>query len=280
MSSFVDKLLDKEGREIGMNSKRMSEAGGSYVANLFDLSGRVAVVTGGGSGLGAAISHGLAAAGAIVNILDNSEAALKETTSSIRNSGLSSEPFCVDIRDRASMEKIANSLKQVDILVNSAGTSARFAAEDFPEDVYDQIIELNLKSSFFSCQLFGKKMLSKNRGSIINVASIGASIAYPNTTAYLQSKGGVAQMTRSLSIEWINRGVRVNAIAPGLFDTPLVRASNLQTNSTSEFIMSRTPIGRLGDPSEVVGPTIFLASDASSMVTGHLLQVDGGYLAC
>ena len=129
-----------------------------------------------------------------------------------------------------------------------------------------------------SCQIFGRRMLDKNSGSIINMASIGSSIAYPHTTAYLQSKGGVAQMTRSLALEWISRGVRVNAIAPSLFDTPLVRASENKVQLTSDFIMARTPIGRKGDPLEVVGPAIFLASDAASMVTGHLLQVDGGYL--
>jgi NAD(P)-dependent dehydrogenase (short-subunit alcohol dehydrogenase family) len=252
----------------------------SYVSSLFDLSGRTAVITGGGSGLGAAISYGLAFAGAKVVLVDIDRDQVFQAAENIQNLGFAAEAFHADVRDRFALESIANSACRVDILINSAGTSARFPAEDFPEDAYDRIIELNLKSSFFSCQVFGRKMLANRSGSIINIASIGASIAYPNTTAYLQSKGGVAQMTRSLSLEWIDRGVRVNAIAPGLFDTPLVQASNLQTSSTSQFILDRTPIGRLGKPEEVVGPAIFLASDASSMVTGHLLQVDGGYLIC
>ena len=121
-------------------------------------------------------------------------------------------------------------------------------------------------------------MLEARSGSIINLASIGASRAYPEATAYLQSKGGVAQMTRSLALEWVDRNVRVNALAPSIFDTPLIRAADKARTRTSEFIMARTPIGRRGLTKEVVGPAIFLASNAASMVTGHILQVDGGYL--
>lgn len=249
-----------------------------YVAGLFDLHGRTAVVTGGGSGLGDAISRGLAQAGARVVVVDNNADAAESVASSIRDAGGDAHAVHGDVTVRADLEAISESLSTVDVLVNSAGTSARFPAEDFPEDVYDRIIALNLKGSFVSCQVFGRRMLEQGSGSIINLASIGASIAYPHTTAYLQSKGGVAQMTRSLALEWISRGVRVNAIAPSLFDTPLVRASDNKVSLTSEFIMVRTPIGRRGQPAEVVGPAIFLASDASSMVTGHLLQVDGGYL--
>jgi NAD(P)-dependent dehydrogenase (short-subunit alcohol dehydrogenase family) len=249
-----------------------------YVAGLFDLSGRTAVVTGGGSGLGDAISRGLAQAGARVIVADVNLDSAEHVAAGIREIGGSADAVSADVTVRASLEAICDSLDRVDILVNSAGTSARHPAEDFPEDVYDRIIALNLKGSFVSCQVFGLRMIDQGAGSIINIASIGSSIAYPHTTAYLQSKGGVAQMTRSLALEWISRGVRVNAIAPSLFDTPLVRASDNKVSLTSEFIMARTPIGRRGQPTEVVGPAIFLASNASSMVTGHLLQVDGGYL--
>ncbi|WP_373069997.1 SDR family NAD(P)-dependent oxidoreductase [Gemmatimonas sp.] len=249
-----------------------------YVADLFDLSGRTAVVTGGGSGLGDAISRGLAQAGARVIVADVNLDGAEHVAAGIRDIGGSAEAVDADVTVRGTLEAVSATLDRVDILVNSAGTSARFPAEDFPEDVYDRIIGLNLKGSFLSCQVFGRRMLDQGAGSIINIASIGSSVAYPQTTAYLQSKGGVAQMTRSLALEWISRGVRVNAIAPSLFDTPLVRASDDVVSLTSEFIMARTPIGRRGLPTEVVGPAIFLASSASSMVTGHLLQVDGGYL--
>jgi NAD(P)-dependent dehydrogenase (short-subunit alcohol dehydrogenase family) len=122
-------------------------------------------------------------------------------------------------------------------------------------------------------------MLAQGSGSIVNLASIGAAAGYPNTTAYAQSKGGIAQLTRSLAIEWIGRGVRVNALAPSIFETPLVRAPSVVKHSNTEWVLARTPIGRFGQPWEIVGPALFLASQASSMVTGHILAVDGGYLA-
>lgn len=249
-----------------------------HVEHLFDLSGRVAVVTGGGGGLGSAIAIGLAGAGASVVVLDINQELADNVVQEIRSNGGEARAMSCNVTVKSDFEEVNKTLDTIDILVNSAGTTSRHAAEDFPEDIYDRIIATNLKGTFMSCQIFGRRMLDRNSGSIINMASIGSSIAYPHTTAYLQSKGGVAQMTRSLALEWISRGVRVNAIAPSLFDTPLVRASENKVQLTSDFIMARTPIGRKGDPLEVVGPAIFLASDAASMVTGHLLQVDGGYL--
>jgi len=188
----------------------------------------------------------------------------------------------VDVTDKAAVEDLVADVVathgSLDVLVNSAGTAARHPAEEFPEEEWDRVVELNLKGSFLPCQVAGRRMLEQRSGSIINLASIGASIAYPHTTAYLQSKGGVAQLTKSLALEWIDRGVRVNALAPSLFETPLVKASDAKASLTSEWITARTPIGRRGQPREMVGPAVFLASDAASMVTGHILQVDGGYL--
>lgn len=251
------------------------------VAALFGLNGKVAVVTGGGSGLGASIAGGFAGVGATVVIADIDIRAAEAVAAAINESGGAATARHLDVTDRhaveASAHDIAGSFGSADVLVNSAGTAARHPAEDFPEDEWDRIIALNLKGSFLPCQAFGRVMLTQRSGSIINLASIGASIAYPHTTAYLQSKGGVAQLTRSLALEWIDRGVRVNAIAPGLFDTPLVRASDSKASLTSDWITARTPIGRRGRPEEIVGPAIFLASDSASMVTGHILQVDGGY---
>jgi len=252
------------------------------VDHLFDLSGKVAVVTGGASGLGEAISLGLAQAGAVVVVADVNSDAVRDLVTAVDGRDETLLGAEVDVTDKRSLEDLVGDVVathgSLDVLVNSAGTAARHVAEDFPEEAWDKVIELNLKGSFLACQIGGRQMLEQASGSIINLASIGASIAYPHTTAYLQSKGGVAQLTRSLALEWIDRGVRVNALAPGLFDTPLVRASDKKATLTSEWITTRTPIGRRGEPFEMVGPAVFLASDASSMVTGHILQVDGGYL--
>ena len=154
----------------------------------------------------------------------------------------------VDVTRRESVDTLVATVVErfgrIDILVQSAGTAARHPAESFPEEAWDRVVAVNLKGTFLVAQAVGRHMLRQRAGAIVNIASIGASIAYPHTTAYLQSKGGVAQLTRSLALEWIDRGVRVNAIAPSLFDTPLVRAANTRASLTSEFILARTPIGR------------------------------------
>jgi 2-deoxy-D-gluconate 3-dehydrogenase len=258
------------------------EVEADFVDALFSLKGKVALITGGASGLGEAISLGFSQAGATVVIADINDEAGKAVVESVADRPNPPSFVHLDVTSRASIdgvvEDVVGRLGAIDVLVNCAGSASRHLAEDFPEEVWDRIIALNLKGTFMCCQAVGRKMLAQGSGSIINIASIGASIAYPHTTAYLQSKGAVSQMTRSLALEWVDRGVRVNAIAPSLFDTPLVRMNDSQKSYTSEFIMARTPIGRKGQPYEVVGPAIFLASDAASMVVGHILQVDGGYL--
>jgi NAD(P)-dependent dehydrogenase (short-subunit alcohol dehydrogenase family) len=263
-------------------SSHEPEVAAGFVDGLFSLEGKTALVVGGGSGLGEAISLGFTQAGGTVVIADINDEASRAVVESVADRPNPPVFIHVDVTSRASIDALVDEVGErfgrIDVLVNCAGSASRHLAEDFPEEVWDRIIALNLKGTFMTCQAVGRKMLEQGSGSIINIASIGASIAYPHTTAYLQSKGAVAQMTRSLALEWIDRGVRVNAIAPSLFDTPLVRMNDAQKSLTSEFIMARTPIGRKGQPYEVVGPAIFLASDASAMVVGHILQVDGGYL--
>jgi NAD(P)-dependent dehydrogenase (short-subunit alcohol dehydrogenase family) len=253
-----------------------------FVASLFNLEGRVAVVTGGASGLGAAIAAGLAQAGAAIAVVDVDAERAAEVSASIADAGGTAAPFTADVTDASAVDRAAaevvSELGGVDVLVNSAGTAFRSPAEEFPEDRFDAVVALNLKGTFLACQRFGRHMLENGKGSIINIASIGGFIAYPHTAAYLATKGAVVQLTRALALEWIGR-VRVNAIAPTLFDTPMTAGLATRSTVTSDFIVKRMlREERLGEPPEVVGAAVFLAADASSLVTGHTLPVDDGYL--
>ncbi len=250
-----------------------------FVDRLFRLDGRVAVVTGGASGLGAAMAAGLTQAGAVVAIVDLDAERAAETAAAI---GGSVADFQCDVTDSAAVaalvETIGRDLGTADILVNSAGTAFRSPAEEFPEDRFDAIVALNLKGTFLPSQAFGRGMLAGRGGAIVNIASIGGLVAYPHAAAYLASKGAVVQLTKALALEWIGR-VRVNAIAPTLFRTPLTEAGVRRSTVTSDFIQGRfLRPGRLGVPQEIVGAAVFLASDASALVTGHTLPVDDGYL--
>lgn len=276
--------MSEQQRGIGVDGASQDDLTipAGYVGTLFDLRDRVAVVTGGGSGLGAAISVGFAQAGARVVVLDVNEASAQATVDIIAAQDGAASARTVDVTDRAAVDAAADAVVQahgrVDILVNSAGSAFRSAAEDFPEERFDFIIALNLKGTYLSCQAFGRKMLAAGKGSIINLGSIGSFIAYPWASAYLASKGGVLGVTRALALEWRDRGVRVNAIGPTLMDSPLTRQAAQRTSITADFIKARMLRPRLGMPRELIGAAIFLASDASELVTGHTLMCDDGYL--
>ncbi len=254
-----------------------------YLKTLFGLDGRVAVVTGGASGLGAAFSRGLAAAGATIVVADINEELANEVVASIRSGGGEAEFRRVDVTDVAAVEAFADDVVEghghVDVLINSAGAAHRSPIEEFSEDAYDRILALNLKGTYFMSQAIGRKMLAQGKGSIVNIASIGGFIAYPHSSAYLCSKGGVVQATKSFALEWYGR-VRVNAIAPGLVDSPLLQKVLAASGSTSttDFIQHRM-LGPLLQPDDMVSAAIFLAGDGASRVTGHTLAVDDGYLA-
>ena len=256
-----------------------------YANTLFDLSGRVAVVTGGGSGLGQAICIGYAQVGVNVIIADINLDGAKETLATIEEQGGNAIALELDVTQREQCEALAESVSRdhgrVDILVNSAGSAHRCSAEDFPEDRFDYIIALNLKGTYLCCQAFGRIMLKQEKGSIINMASIGSFIAYPWASAYLASKGGVAQVTKALALEWRDRGVRVNGIGPTLMETPLISRTAVESGSsiTADFIVDRMIRKRRGLAKELVGTAVFLASDASELVTGHIVMCDDGYLA-
>jgi NAD(P)-dependent dehydrogenase (short-subunit alcohol dehydrogenase family) len=253
-----------------------------YVPQLFRLDGRKAVVTGAGSGIGSALAIGLAQAGARLELLDVNEQGLAETKELIEAQGGQARSWPCDVTDSASLAAAEAGIHADDlsasILVNSAGTAVRYPAEDFPETEFDRILALNLKGTFLPSQVFGRGMLKVGGGSIINIASIGGFVAYPWASAYLASKGGVVQLTRSLALEWGPRGVRVNGIGPTLMDSPLVAKAAQSTSITADFIKSRMIQPRLGLPKELIGAAIFLASDASSLVNGHTLMCDDGYL--
>jgi NAD(P)-dependent dehydrogenase (short-subunit alcohol dehydrogenase family) len=253
-----------------------------YVANLFDISGRVAVITGGGSGLGRAIGIGFAQAGAQVVLADVNDEGSAETVRMIKAQGHEATARHLDVTSRVDIEALADEVDErfgrVDILVNSAGSAFRSPAEDFPEDKLDLILDLNLKGTYLTSQAFGRKMLEQRSGSIINLASIGSFIAYPWASAYLASKGGVLGITRAMALEWRDRDVRVNGIGPTLMDSPMTTQAAKTTSLTADHIKARMLRPRLGLPRELIGAAIYLASDASELVTGHTIMCDDGYL--
>lgn len=253
-----------------------------YLHDIFDLTGRVAVVTGAASGLGEAISIGYAQAGMTVVVADVDDDGARRVADAVTAHGGTAIVQHLDVVSKASCDAVADEVVaeagRVDVLVNSAGSAFRCPAEDFPEDKFDFIVDLNMKGTYLSCQAFGRKMLDQGQGSIINMGSIGCFAAYPLASAYLASKGAVAQITKSLALEWRDRGVRVNGIGPTLMDSPLTQAAATTTSVTADFIKARMIRERLGLPRELIGAAIFLASDASTLVTGHVLMCDDGYL--
>jgi NAD(P)-dependent dehydrogenase (short-subunit alcohol dehydrogenase family) len=225
---------------------------------------------------------GYAQAGATVVLADVNEVGSQQTADSITAQGGTAHVLQLDVTDKDAVDGVAKRVVEdfgrVDILVNSAGSAFRSPAEEFPEDRFDFIIALNLKGTYLCCQAFGRHMLAQGRGSIINVASIGSFVAYPWASAYLASKGGVLQVTKALALEWRDRGVRVNAIGPTLMESPLTTAAGQSTSITADFIQERMLRPRLGLPKELIGAAIYPASDASTLVTGHTIMCDDGYL--
>jgi NAD(P)-dependent dehydrogenase (short-subunit alcohol dehydrogenase family) len=247
-----------------------------------ELTGRVAVVIGGTSGIGRAIAHGLAEAGADVvptsRRLEQVEAAAAE----IEERGRRSLRVASDVSDRASLQRVLDlclkTFGKVDILVNSAGRTKRAPTLDFAEEDWDAILETNLTGTLRACQIFGRQMIERGYGRIINIASLSTFVALFEVAAYSASKAAVASLTKSLAVEWATHGVNVNAIAPGVFRTALNHKLLDETERGKEFLL-RTPMKRFGQVEELAGAAVFLASDAASFVTGEVLVVDGGFLA-
>ena len=247
-----------------------------------DLDGKVAVVIGGSSGIGLTLARGLAEAGADVVSSARRIELVNEIANEIETLGRRSVRVSCDVTDRGSLEKVlqasVETLGKVDILVNAAGINQRAPTLDFSETDWDRLIDTNLTGTLRACQVFGRHMIERGYGRIINIASMGSFLALFEVAAYCASKAGVASLTKSLAIEWARHGVCVNAIAPGYFRTPLSEKLLVGT-LRGEEVLIRTPMNRFGALDELIGAVVFLASDAASFVTGTVLPVDGGFLA-
>lgn len=247
-----------------------------------ELTGKTAVVIGGTSGIGKSISLGMADAGADVVASSRRLAEVQATAAEIRAKGRKSLEAASDVADRSTLEALLDAVVKefgkVDILVNCAGRTKRAPTLDFPDEDWSAILDTNLTGTLRACQVFGRHMLERGCGRIVNIASLSSFVALFEVAAYAASKAAVASLTKSLAVEWGPKGVLVNAIAPGVFPTPL-NAKLLDGTPRGQEFLLRTPLRRFGKTEELAGAAIFLASDAASYVNGEIIAVDGGFLA-
>ena len=248
---------------------------------LCDLIGKTAVVIGGTSGLGKALALGLAQAGANVVATSRSPEGTAATTEAIQQLGRRSLAVASDVTSRASLEALHDAVlaafPQVDILLNCAGITRRMPTLDWTDAAWDAIFDVNVKGTLRACQIFGRDMVARRSGRIINIASLSTFVAFHEVAAYGASKAAVGALTKSLAAEWAPFHVLVNAIAPGVFPTALNSA--LLNSPRGEELLLRTPMHRFGQPEELISTALYLASDMSSFTTGQILAVDGGFLA-
>jgi NAD(P)-dependent dehydrogenase (short-subunit alcohol dehydrogenase family) len=249
-------------------------------SELFDLTGRVALVTGASRGLGRAMAVGLARAGAALALCARDRAGLLATKAAVEAQGVRAEILEMDVKSAASVRgavgSVIEAFGQIDILVNNAGVNVRKPTLELTEEEWDSVVDTNLKGYFLVAQAVGAHMVARGRGKVIHIGSIFGAVGMNNQLAYAASKGGVVQLTKVMAIEWAKHGVNVNSIAPTYFETPLVAALR-NDPERFRFINERTPMGRWGQPEELEGTLVYLASRASDFVTGQTVYVDGGW---
>jgi gluconate 5-dehydrogenase len=251
--------------------------------DLFRVDGQVALITGGGGAIGTAMAGGLASAGAALLIADRRLDAAEATVAALRDAGADAIAVECDVTVEDDVKRTVQAAVarwgRLDILVNGAGIGARHPAQGYPLDRWQAVMDINLTGTFLFCREAAEPMLAAGRGSIINIASIAGLVGYNGNPAYLASKGGVVQLTRALAVEWATRGVRVNAIAPGVIATQMIAGAVEREPDFYDAFKKKHPMQRFGSAEELVGAALFLASEAASFVTGQILAVDGGYTA-
>jgi 2-deoxy-D-gluconate 3-dehydrogenase len=252
------------------------------ILEKFNLKGKAGIVTGASRGLGKGIAIGLAQAGADLVITSRELGKVEKVAEEIKNWGVEVLPLQVDVTKKEDIERMVEKTLEkfgkIDFLFNNAGRITRVASENFSQEDWDEEINVNLKGTFLCCQAVGRIMIKQRRGKIINMSSVTSFIGGKNIPAYVASKGGVSQLTKSLASDWAKYNIRVNAIGPGYFVTDLTEALRKDAERF-QAINARIPLGRWGEPEDLQGIAVFLASDASDYITGQTIFVDGGWLA-
>lgn len=250
---------------------------------LFSLKGKRAVITGGTHGLGMAMAEGLAKAGAELIITSTTPSKLEEALQHYRSQGYTANGYIFDVTDEtAAIENVARMEEEhgpIDILVNNAGIIKRVLAVDMPIEDFRRVIEVDLVGAFIMSRQVAKRMIERRSGKIINICSMMSELGRTNVTAYASAKGGLKMLTKNLATEWAPYNIQVNGIGPGYFATSQTEPIRVDGNPFNEFIISRTPAGKWGDPDDLAGAAIFLSSKASDFVNGQIIYVDGGILA-
>ncbi len=248
-------------------------------ASLFDLSGKIALVTGSSIGIGFGIARGLAGAGAKVILNGRSAERLTEARTALLGEGLEAFQRVFDVTDQlsvvAAVDAIERQIGPIDILVNNAGIQRRGAFDEYPAEIWHEIVAANLDSVFYVAQAVGRRMVTRRRGKIINICSVTSELGRATIIPYAATKGAVRMMTRGMCAEWAKHNIQINGIGPGYIKTELNRAL-IEDEKFSAWVCARTPAGRWAEIDELAGAAIFLASEASNYVNGHILYVDGG----